>query len=110
MDNNFEVILCIVNSGFADEVMAAAREVGARGGTIINARGTAREEAEKAFGISIHPEKEIVMIISAIDIKDSILDAINKRVGLQTPGQGIVFSLPVTDVVGFKKTKTTEEE
>ena len=33
-----EVILCIINSGFSDAVMDAARELGAGGGTVINAR------------------------------------------------------------------------
>lgn len=102
MDNKYEVIMCIVNSGYSDEVMAAARECGARGGTIINARGTAKEDAEKRFNISIHPEKEIVMIIALEEIKDSILTAINQSVGLQTPGQGIVFSIPVSQAVGLK--------
>ena len=39
-----ELISVIVNSGYADDVMAAARKVGAKGGTIINARGTGKEE------------------------------------------------------------------
>lgn len=102
MDNKYELIMCIVNSGFSDEVMTAARAVGARGGTVINARGTAREEAMKRFNISIHPEKEIVMIISNADIKDDILSAINNKVGLQTPGQGIIFSLPVSHAAGLQ--------
>ena len=41
--NKFEhqVVICIVNNGFADEAMDAARDVGARGGTVLSARGTA---------------------------------------------------------------------
>ena len=46
-----EVIYCIVNSGFSDAVMDAAREFGAGGGTVIHARGTANLEAEKLFNI-----------------------------------------------------------
>ena len=57
-----EVIFCIVNAGFSDAVMDAAKEFGARGGTVIHARGTANSEAEKMFGITIQPEKEIVMM------------------------------------------------
>ena len=53
MQSDFELIVCIVNSGFAEEVMNAARECGARGGTIVNARGTAREEAEKLIHMTI---------------------------------------------------------
>ena len=87
----FELIVTIVNQGFADSVMDAARACGAKGGTILNARGTARQEAENKFDILIHPEKEIVLILARTDIKDAILHAIYKEVGLDTPGQGIAF-------------------
>lgn len=97
----YEVIFCIVNAGFTDEVMDAAREFGARGGTVIRARGTANAEAEKLFNIAIQPEKEIVMILVESKIKDDILHAIYRAVGLKTPGQGIAFSMPVESVVGL---------
>lgn len=98
---NHEVIFCIVNAGFTDDVMDAAREFGARGGTVIRARGTANAEAERMFNIVIHPDKEIVMILVESNIKDDVLHAIYKSVGLKTPGQGIAFSLPVDSVVGL---------
>ena len=101
-----EVIFCIVNTGFADEVMDAAREFGARGGTVIRARGTANQEAEKIFNIAIQPEKEIVMILVDSKIKNDILHALYKAVGLKTPGQGIAFSVPVEDVVGLSSGST----
>ena len=96
-----EVITCIVNSGFSDEVMDAAREFGARGGTVIRARGTANAEAEKLFNIAIQPEKEIVMILVESKLKNDILHALYKAVGLNTPGQGIAFTMPVESVVGL---------
>ncbi len=96
-----EVIFCIVNTGFSDEVMDAAREFGARGGTVIRARGTANPEAEKLFNIAIQPEKEIVMILIESKLKNDILHALYRAVGLNTPGQGIAFTMPVDDVVGL---------
>lgn len=99
-----EVIICIVNSGFSENVMDAARELGARGGTVIRGRGTANAEAETLYGIAIQPEKEIVMILVDSSIKDAILHALYKSVGLKTPGQGIAFSMPVEDVVGLNAT------
>ena len=98
---NFEVILCIVNNGFSETVMDAAKEVGARGGTVIHARGTANKEAEEFFHITIQPDKEIVMILVPTDIKDAVLRAVYEHAGLKTAGQGIAFSLPVDDVVGI---------
>lgn len=101
MEHQYEIIYCIVNAGFADDVMEAARECGASGGTVINARGTANQEAEKLFNITIQPEKEIVMIIIPKQLKEPILHALYKKVGLQTPGQGIALSMPIDDVVGL---------
>ncbi len=98
-----EVIFCVVNTGFSDEVMDAAREFGARGGTVIRARGTANAEAEKLFNIAIQPEKEIVMILVEAKIKNDILHALYKAVGLNTPGQGIAFTMPVESVVGLSE-------
>ena len=111
MKYQHEAIFCIVNSGYSDAVMDAAKKLGARGGTVINARGTASKEAENFFHITIHPEKEIVMILVPKKIKDSVLHALYKEVGLDTPGQGIAFSVPVENAVGLsvQNEKTNEK-
>ena len=108
--SNYEVIFAIVNDGYADDVMAVAREQGVRGGTIFNARGVAKEEAAAFFGITVHTEKEMVMMVVPKDIKDNVLNAIYKEMGMAKKAQGIAFSLPVTDTAGLveqveKKTK-----
>ena len=97
----YEAVFCIVNSGFSEHVMEAAKEVGARGGTVLHARGTANKEAEQFFHITIQPDKEIVMILVTADIKDAVLHAIYQQAGLKSEGQGIAFSMPVDDVVGI---------
>lgn len=99
----YESIFAIVNNGYTDLVMDAARKAGARGGTIINARGTGNKEIAKFFGVVITPEKEIVMILVSEDIRDEVLKAINKEAGIDTQGNGIAFSVPVSDVVGIKQ-------
>ena len=103
--NNFEVILCIVNQGFSEAAMDAAKKVGARGGTVMIGRGTASKESEKFYNITIQPEKEIVMILVATDIKDKMLKALYDAVGMDTAAQGIAFSLPVDSVAGIGNTK-----
>lgn len=98
---NYQMIFCVVNAGFSQVVMEAAKSVGARGGTLIHGRGTANKEAEKRFQIVVQPDKEIVMILVKKEIKDKVLLALNKAVGLETAGQGIAFSVPVDRVVGI---------
>lgn len=101
MSKKYEMIMCIVNAGFSEVVMEAAKEVGARGGTVVHARGTANKEAEQFFQITIQPDKEIVLILVPEDIKDAVLHAVYQSAGLKSEGQGIAFSLPVDDVVGL---------
>ena len=92
MDNKYELIVCIVNAGFSQNVA----EAGARGGSVIKGRGTANPEAEEFFNISIQPNKEVVFILVTADIKDAVMRSIYKESGLSTNGQGIAFSLPVS--------------
>ena len=107
-----EVIFCIVNSGYSDVVMDTARAHGARGGTVIHARGTANTEAEKIYGITIQPDKEIIMILIPTALKNDILHALYKSAGLNTQGQGIAFAMPVDGVVGLSAApeKTVQRE
>ena len=107
--NNHEVIFAIVNSGFAEDVMDVARREGVRGGTILNARGVAREEAAAFFGIAIHAEKEILMMVVEKDIRDNVLNAIYKEMGMAKAAHGIAFSLPVSDVAGLAPVLTEDK-
>ena len=99
--NNHEVIFTIVNSGFAEEAMRVAREQGVRGGTILGARGVVREDAAAFFGITLHADKEILMMVVDKDIRDKVLNALYKEMSLGKKSQGIVFSMPVSDVAGL---------
>jgi nitrogen regulatory protein PII len=105
---NHEVIFAIVNSGYAEEAMDVAREQGVRGGTILNARGVAKEDAAAFFGITLHAEKEILMIVVEKGIRDAVLNAIYKEMGMSKKSSGIVFSLPVSDVAGLARPLSDE--
>jgi nitrogen regulatory protein PII len=100
-NDNYEMIMAIVNDGYTDLVMDAARKAGARGGTILTARGTGNKDIEKFFGVVITPEKQIVMILVPKDMKDAVIASVYKECGLNTKGQGIAFAMPVSDVIGI---------
>lgn len=90
-----ELISVIVNAGYAEDVMHAARRAGAKGGTVINARGTGKEEDVKFFGITIVPEKEYLLILAAKDEAPAILEAIRATPCLAERGMGIAFCMNV---------------
>ena len=110
METKYEAVFCIVNAGFSDDVMTAARRAGAGGGTVLKGRGAAPREAEERFGITIQPEKELVMILVGEDIKDRVLRSIYDSVGLGSAGQGIAFSLPIEKAVGLSDYSKKEED
>jgi nitrogen regulatory protein PII len=103
MANKFshDLILSIVNHGYTDELMNTARAAGARGGTVLHARGTAHEGPVKFFGISVQDEKELILILAENDKKVPIMQAISENYGLNTKAQGLIFSLPVDNVIGL---------
>lgn len=97
----FELVIAVVNPGYCDQAVTAARGAGATGGTAIHARDVSHESAEKFFGISIQQEREIVAILIKKEIKQAVMQAINLAVGSKTPAKGLIFALPVDDLIGL---------
>jgi nitrogen regulatory protein PII len=96
-----DLIISIINQGYSDELMTVAREAGATGGTVINARGMAHKGPIKFFGISVQEEKEMIIILSRRENKVSIMQAISEAYGISSKAEGIVFSLPVESLIGL---------
>ena len=96
-----ELIIAICNEGMSDSVMEVAREAGARGGTILHGKGTARGEVSKFYNVTIAEEKELLMIVSPKEEKAAIMNAIMKQKGPATEAGALVFSLPVTEAMGL---------
>ncbi len=97
-----ELIIVIAQQGYTNLIMDAAREAGAHGGTVIHAKGTGMEAAEKFMGVSLAAEKEIIYIVTKTEQKNDIMQAIMKNAGLESKAKAITFSLPVTDTAGLR--------
>lgn len=101
-ETDYELIIVIANQGYSNLVMDAAREQGAGGGTVIHAKGTGMEKAEKFLGVSIAAEKEMIFIVSRTGMKNAIMKAIMEQAGMESKAKSIVFSLPVTSTAGLR--------
>ena len=101
-DTKYELIVVIANHGYSELVMDAAREKGAGGGTVIHAKGTGLEKAEKFLGVSIADEKEIIYIVAKTVDKNAIMKSIMDNAGINSKAKSVVFSLPVTDTAGLR--------
>ena len=96
----YRAVFVVVDKGKGEEVMDAARAVGARGGTIINARGSSIHETSKFLNMEIEPEKEMVMILAKDDLADQIVTAVRDQLQIDRPGKGIIFVQTVKEVYG----------
>ena len=101
-DTTHQLLVIIANHGYTDLIMDAAREAGAAGGTVLHAKGTGMERAERFLGISLASEKELLLIVARTPLKNAIMQAVMAKTGMETPAQSIVFSLPVTSTAGLR--------
>lgn len=110
-ETEYELIIVILNQGYSNLVMDAAREKGAGGGTVIHAKGTGMEKAEQFLGVSIASEKEMIFIVTKSKGKNAIMKAIMEKAGMDSKARSIVFSLPVTSTAGLRlQEEDTSEE
>jgi nitrogen regulatory protein PII len=108
MNYEYDVIFTIVNQGHSDEVVVAAKEAGAGGGTVLSAHGISDSETAKFFGIIIQPEKDVVVTLVPSAIRKKVMLAIRENAGLSKKGKGISFSMPVNGVVGLPNIETEQ--
>ncbi|MDR0764545.1 MAG: hypothetical protein LBE65_03010 [Synergistaceae bacterium] len=98
----YDMVLSIINQGYTDTLMTAAKEAGARGGTVLHGRKCDVDDETKFFGITPQMEKDIVVILTRHEMKTGIMKAIAQACGMNTKAQGVVLSLPVDEIEGLK--------
>jgi hypothetical protein len=96
-----EMIVSVVNHGFAALAMESAKAAGATGGTVLHGRKLGVDEDAKFLGITPQLEKDIVAILSSHEKRNDIMRAITKSCGGNTEARGVILSLPVEEIEGL---------
>lgn len=109
-DTKYELLIIIANQGYTEMIMDAARKMQAGGGTVIHAKGTGMESADKFLGVTLAAEKEIIFIVVKKEQKNAIMGAVMEEAGLTTKAKSVVFSLPVTETAGMRLLQEYDEE
>jgi nitrogen regulatory protein PII len=105
---NASVIVSIVRKGWGSSILQASVKAGARGGTVFLGRGVGVHEHETIFGMSIEPEKEILLTLVPTEQVDGILAEIVRAAELDAAGHGMAFVVPVSEVVGIADSLSVE--
>lgn len=101
MTEELSLIIYVCNHGYAYEAMNEARKAGARGGTILHGRSSISTEKSKFFGITLHPEKDMLMIVCTSEQRDTLMKAMTDKFGVTTDARGLCFSMNITEAIGF---------
>ena len=108
-DTKYELLVVVANQGYTETIMEAARRGKAAGGTMIHAKGTGMEGAEKFLGVSLAAEKELIFIVVRREQKNEVMSSIMEDAGIETRAGAIVFSVPVTSTAGLRLTDLTAD-
>ena len=95
------MIAAVVNLGYSEDVMVAARAAGAGGGTVLHSRSVVDDSALPHVGTGLAEEKDIVLIVANSETKLAIMQAISEKCGIHSEAKGIVYSLPIDNVIGL---------
>ena len=109
VNSGYDMIITVIARGFSDYVISAARDAGATGATILYARGTADVD-KQVMGISLQPEREVVLTLVKTSERRKIMQAINEGTSLLEEGRGLCFSMPVSEVFGLKRVAEQKKE
>jgi len=98
----YNAIFAIVDKGNAEDVVDVATQAGAKGATIINARGSGIHETSKLFNMEVEQEKEIILILAEHSILKDIVSSIREKFNIDEPGKGIIFVQEVHQTMGIR--------
>ncbi len=100
-ESKYSMIMVTVNRGYTAEVMEAAREAGASGGSVIHSRRLVNEGTNNLWGQSSQEDKETVLIVADNEHKLDIMRQISKNCGIHSEARGVVLSFAIDSVIGL---------
>ena len=100
-DFNHDCLFVVVNRGYAEYVVELARKAGATGATIFHGRGTGDHQTVllPLVNIELQPEKEIICLITDIDISANVANTILNDAQLVEKTEVAVYVSPTVALI-----------
>ena len=96
-----ELVIAVVNRKYTDAAVEAARIAGATGATVFHTKSSNNQKAAQAIGTTIEQETDSIFLLTNLEYKNKIMEAVRDVAGLKTEGGAVIFSVPVDDLVGI---------
>lgn len=107
-----KLLVVTVEAGQTDRVIAAARQAGASGATLIHqARGEGAAGLSRLMAVSLEASRDVVLVVVTESQLDDVTEAIVAAAAVDdTPGTGVFFQLDIEDAVGLSGSTVTRAD
>jgi len=98
----FVSLIVLVTAEHEEKMKNVAKEAGATGAMVIQAKGTEFEEKKSFFSLTFEGNHTILLYILEAKISKLVLKAIKKEIETEQ-GDGIAFTMPIDHIVGLNQ-------
>lgn len=96
-----DMMVFILNYGYARKMIKCARKAGFRGATIFPGKGTGAHTKKWVERLDLtDARKEVVLMLSDAHTMDEAMPQLLEKFKLHKPNHGIAFRMPVLEIIG----------
>ncbi len=97
----FAVLVAILADDLEEKALDVAREAGAAGVTILDARGIGAQEKRTFFGLTYEGSQSVLVFVLEKKLSLTVLKRLTAELDLKNDSRGVVFTLPLEHIAGI---------
>ena len=97
----FSVLVAILADDLEEKAIDVAKEAGAGGVTILDARGIGAREKKTFFGLTFEGSQSVLLMVVGTHLATPILKALHEILVDGDNSRGIAFNVPVEHLTGI---------
>ncbi len=101
----FAVLVAILADDLEEKALEIAREAGAAGVTILDARGIGAQEKKTFFGLTYEGSQSVLVFVLEKKLSLVVLKSLTEKLNLRNDSKGVVFTLPLEHIAGIDTTQ-----
>ena len=97
----FAVLVAILADDLEERALDVARQAGAAGVTILDARGIGAQEKKTFFGLTYEGSQSVLVFVLEKKLSLTVLKRLTVELDLKNDSRGVVFTLPLEHIAGI---------
>lgn len=97
----FSVLVAILAEDLEEKALDIARQAGAGGVTILDARGIGAEQKKTFFGLTYEGSQSVLIFVLERKLSLTVLKRLNAELDLKSHSRGVLFTIPLEHIAGI---------